>query len=133
MRPKKYHYLIMEKRTDLDFEYFKNRLKKEEALLIEELKSVGRINPDNPKDWEARPEEMSTDAADSNEVADGYEAYGENAGILNKLEPRFNSVRKALKRIEDGTYGFCKVGGEPIEKDRLEANPAASTCKQHME
>jgi len=123
---------MTQKRTDLDFDYFKDKLEKEMVLLIEELKSVGRINPDNPSDWEAKPEEMSTDSADPNEVADAYEAYGENAGVLNKLELRFNSVRKALKRVEDGTYGICKVGGEPIEKDRLEANPAASTCKAHM-
>ncbi|NCO04982.1 MAG: hypothetical protein GW939_02430 [Candidatus Magasanikbacteria bacterium] len=122
----------MEKRTDLDLDYFKSELEKEMVLLIEELKSVGRINPDNAEDWETKPTEMDVLASDSNEVADGYEAYGENAGVLGKLEPRFNNVRKALKNIEEGTYGFCETCNNPIEKDRLEANPSSTTCKAHM-
>lgn len=123
----------MKKRTDLDLPYFKEKLEAEMLLLVEELKSVGRVNPDNPADWETKPVEMDVLASDSNEVADSYEAYDENAGILNKLELRFNSVKKSLKRIEDGTYGICKVCENEIEKDRLEANPAASTCKSHMQ
>jgi len=46
------------KRTDLDVEIYKEKLQAEMNLLIEELKSVGRVNPDNPNDWEAKPEEM---------------------------------------------------------------------------
>ncbi|MCA9353454.1 TraR/DksA C4-type zinc finger protein [Candidatus Nomurabacteria bacterium] len=42
------------------------------------------------------------------------------------------SVEGALKRIENGTYGTCSVCGEKIEEDRLGANPAADTCKAHM-
>ncbi len=122
----------MQKRNDIDFEYFRKKLEEEKTLLIEELKTVGRINPDNPDDWEAKPEKLDV-AADPNETADAYEAYGENAGILNELEIRFNNVKKALQKIEGGSYGFCEVSGEPIESDRLEANPAAATCKKHME
>jgi DnaK suppressor protein len=116
-----------------DLEYFKNKLKEEEELLIEELKTVGRRNPKNPKDWEAKPAQMNTSAADPNEVADGYEAYDENAGVLNELEIRLGNVQKALKRIEGNSYGICEVCGESIDKDRLEANPAASTCRKHMQ
>jgi RNA polymerase-binding transcription factor DksA len=35
-------------------------------------------------------------------------------------------------QIEKGAYGTCKICGEKIEEDRLEANPAAQTCKLHM-
>lgn len=30
---------------------------------------------------------------------------------------------RALERIENGTYGICRVTGEPISKERLEAVP----------
>ncbi|TSC60868.1 MAG: DnaK suppressor protein [Parcubacteria group bacterium Gr01-1014_107] len=119
-------------RENLDLEYFKKKLKEEEELLIEELKTVGRINPNNPEDWEAKPTEINIPAADPNEVADSYEAYDENAGVLNELELRLANVKKALKRIENGSYGTCEVDGETIDKERLEANPAASTCRRHM-
>ena len=37
------------------------------------------------------------------------------------------------KKIEDGSYGTCETGNDhPIEKERLDANPAARTCKAHM-
>ncbi len=49
------------------------------------------------------------------------------------LENRWNEVRAALKKIEAGTYGICEISGEPIEEDRLEVNPAARTCKEHMD
>lgn len=122
----------MQKRNDLDLEHLRQKLEEEKKILIEELESVGRINPDNKDDWEARPAEIIVSSADANEVGDAYEAYRENASILNELEIRFNNVKNALKKIEDGSYGFCKISGEPIERDRLEANPAAETCKEHM-
>ena len=90
-------------------------LKKVEA----ELKTVGRKNPDNPADWEPVPEKMDISPADDNEVADGIEAFEENAGILKQLEIRFNELKDALKRIDDGKYGICEVGGEMIEEERL--------------
>lgn len=103
-------------------------LKKVEA----ELKTVGRKNPDNPADWEPIPDKMDISPADDNEVADSIEAYEENTGILKQLEIRFNELQNALKRIADGKYGICEVGGEVIESERLDANPAAMTCKLHM-
>ena len=113
-------------------EYFKGVLEKELALLQKELASVGRVNPENPKDWEPMPEEHDPKQADENEIADNIEAFEEHTAILKDLEIRFNEVKGALKKIEEGTYGICEVSGEPIEHDRLVANPAARTCKAHI-
>ena len=41
-------------------------------------------------------------------------------------------IDAALEKMEKGTYGICEVCNKPIEEDRLEANPAAKTCKEHM-
>ena len=37
-----------------------------------------------------------------------------------------NKIDAALKRIEDGTYGYCEETGEPISLKRLEARPVAT-------
>ena len=37
-------------------------------------------------------------------------------------------VRKALARIEDGTYGTCERCSQPISDSRLEAMPTANLC-----
>ena len=36
-------------------------------------------------------------------------------------------VERALRRIQDGTYGVSEVSGKPIPKERLEAVPYAAT------
>jgi len=115
-----------------DTEHFKGKLEEELKLLEEELTSIGRINPENPGDWQALPSVMDTSHADENEVADTIEEFEENTGILKQLEIRFNEVKSALEKISNGTYGICEVSGEPIERERLEANPAAKTSIRHM-
>ena len=45
-------------------------------------------------------------------------------------------TERALARIDEGTYGTCESGGEPIGKARLQAFPRAVlcvTCKQREE
>lgn len=119
-------------RMKIDTTYFKKKLETERDTLRRELESIAKRNPDNPKDWEAKGAALDIQQADQNERADAIEEYEINAGMLKNIEVRYNEVKAALKRIEDGTYGVCEVGGEPIESDRLEANPAATTCKAHM-
>ncbi len=116
----------------IDIKHFEDKLKKELVAVEGELKTVGRINPSNPADWEPLPDKMDILKADENEVADSIEAYEENAGILKQLEIRFNEIKNALQKIKDGSYGKCETCGKEIETDRLGANPAARTCKLHM-
>ncbi len=121
---------IMEK--GIDTTYFKKKLEDELATVERELENVGRKNPDNKADWEAEPADFDIDRADPNETADSIEEFEGNTAVLKELEIRYNDIKDALKKIEEDKYGICEVGGEPIEPERLEANPAARTCKAHM-
>ena len=42
-----------------------------------------------------------------------------------------DEVRRARRRIVEGTYGTCEVCGEPIPEGRLEARPWATRCVAH--
>jgi DnaK suppressor protein len=42
-----------------------------------------------------------------------------------------DEVRRARRRIADGTYGTCEVCGETIPEGRLEARPWATRCIAH--
>ena len=42
-------------------------------------------------------------------------------------------INDALKRIEDGTYGYCEETGEPIGIERLEARPVATLSIEAQE
>ncbi len=44
-----------------------------------------------------------------------------------------SKIEAALKRIEDGSYGYCDETGEPIEIKRLEARPVATLSLEAQE
>jgi DnaK suppressor protein len=114
---------------------FKQKLSEELVLVERELKTVGAQNPKNPADWEGKETEMDvmSATADSNEAADKLEEYAQNRAINDQLEIRYNDIKRALDKIAQEQYGVCEIGGEPIEIERLEADPAARTCKAHMQ
>lgn len=118
----------------IDTAKFKKRLEEEKAKLIEELKKVGRINPDNPEDWIPTPPALTEETSDESEMADRVEEFQERTAVEGELEARLRAVLRALKKIEEGTYGICNAGGKPhpIEERRLEANPAARNCLSHL-
>jgi DnaK suppressor protein len=44
-----------------------------------------------------------------------------------------SKIDAALRRIEQGEYGFCEVTGEPISLARLEARPIATMTVEAQE
>lgn len=120
----------------IDTVFFKKKLEEEKKKIESDLEGISRKNPKDPNDFQAiPPEDPDERDADPNEMADNIEDYEENFALNDVLEKRLNEVKSALKRIDDGSYGMCKVGGDPheIEKERLEANPASATCIKHLE
>ena len=80
----------------------------------------------------------SDDEADEQNVrgessASGSREYEDDAQRLDMLEregnlvvrdvARLERVDRALKKIEDGTYGLSDQSGQPIPRERLEAVP----------
>ena len=47
---------------------------------------------------------------------------------LNRQIKLLSKINKAIKRIEDNTYGYCEETGEPIGLKRLIARPIATLC-----
>lgn len=122
----------MAKNETIDISHFKEKLEVEKKLIEGELRSVGRVNPANPKDWEATPSSIDVMPADKTEVAEQMEEFEERGAVEVELENKLGSITRALGKIKSGTYGVCEIGGEPIEIVRLEANPAATTCIKHL-
>lgn len=109
--------------------HFKALLEAERVELESELGNLGhRVEG---TDWMAAPAEQERES-DYVDQADHVEEFESKVGRLEAIETRYQEVLRALARIEDGTYGICLKSGEPIEEDRLEANPAAETCKAMM-
>lgn len=63
------------------------------------------------------------------DIADRASSEAERALELRARDRQRKLVSKidsALRRIEDGTYGFCEDTGEPIDLKRLDARPIAT-------
>jgi RNA polymerase-binding protein DksA len=58
------------------------------------------------------------------EMEDDASLEGQGALVAKEIA----SVKRALARIEDGTYGECVRCGEGIAPARLEARPEAALC-----
>jgi DnaK suppressor protein len=94
--------------------------------------------------WRAELVEESKQTIDNlrEEVRDvGDEAERATRETENSLELRtrdryrklIGKIDKAMRRIEDGEYGFCEDTGEEIGLERLEARPIATLCLDAQE
>ena len=76
-------------------------------------------------------EETDINAGSSGEARE-YEEEGQRLAILDNDGDliahdmaRVALIDRALQKIEEGTYGFSDMSGDPIPTDRLEAAPDA--------
>ena len=70
------------------------------------------------------------------DVADRASAETDRALELRARDRQRKLISKidaALRRIEDGTYGYCEVTGEPISLRRLDARPIATLSLEAQE
>ncbi|MBI2630826.1 TraR/DksA C4-type zinc finger protein [Candidatus Nomurabacteria bacterium] len=116
----------------MDKKKIKEKLEKERDVLLAEMKDMGKLNMETGE-WEATPEEQTFPESDQNDMADRFEDFEERSSMIRTLEPRLTNILKALKSLNNDSFGTCKVCKKDIEMARLEANPAARTCKKHLE
>ena len=116
----------------LDKKKIKEKLEKERDILLEQMKDMGKLNPETGE-WEATPEERDSRESDQNDMADRFEDFEERSSMIRDLGARLNNILSALKRITRETFGRCEVCKKDIENARMDANPAARTCKKHLE
>lgn len=81
------------------------------------------------KEIEEEIEKLKT--SDEFEASDVSEQFEEKQEFHIKKEiliEKLKNIEKALKKIEEGTYGICSVCKEEIPLGRLKINPFTETC-----
>ena len=68
----------------------------------------------------------NSSSADIVDQASSYTEKNVEMRAINRQIKLISKIAAALKRIEDGTYGYCKETGEPIGLKRLMARPVAT-------
>ncbi len=67
-------------------------------------------------------------SADIVDQASSYTEKNVELRAINRQIKLISKIDSALKRIQDGSYGFCEETGEPIGLKRLIARPVATLC-----
>jgi len=116
----------------LDKKKIKEKLEKERDILLEELRDMGKLNPQTGE-WQATPQEQDSPESDQNDLADRFEDFEAKSSMIKALEPRLNNILRAIKELARESFGKCEICKKDIEEDRLDVNPAARTCKKHLE
>ena len=67
-------------------------------------------------------------SADIVDQASSYTEKNVEMKAINRQIKLISKIEQAIKKIENGTYGFCEETGEPIGIKRLIARPVATLC-----
>ena len=69
--------------------------------------------------------QRTSDALEQEDDAQGLDALEREDNLVGRSLDRLQRVNRALKKIEEGTYGLSDESGKPIPRERLEALPDA--------
>jgi DnaK suppressor protein len=69
--------------------------------------------------------DRTSGAMESEEDAQELDALERDGHLVVRDVERLERIDRALKKIEEGTYGLSDRSGEPIPRERLEAVPEA--------
>ena len=98
--------------------YFKNKL-------TEWKKDLVRTN--NEALYNSSLDDNST-SADIVDQASSYTEKNVEMRAINRQIKLISKIDLAIKKIQEGTYGFCDETAEPIGLKRLMARPIANLC-----
>ena len=78
----------------------------------------------------------SADNSSSSDIVDQASSYTDKTvemKALNRSRKLIEKIDQALRRIKDGTYGYCEETSEPIGLKRLIARPVATLSIEAQE
>lgn len=102
--------------------YFKHQLEKWKQEIVDESKETLAHLQDGP-----------IQEADLNDRASSETDWGLELRTRDRQRKLTSKIDSALRRIEEGEYGYCQVTGEPISLERLKARPIATMTVEAQE
>ena len=103
-------------------EYFRQKLLAWKADIFEQNKdTMAYLQEENV----SYPDPVDTAAANADRQLE--------LRTRDRLRKLINQIDKALRRIEEGTYGYCQETGDEISLKRLEVRPTAKLSLEAQE
>jgi DnaK suppressor protein len=104
----------------MDNEQARTRLLAERAEVESLLRDTERAGQEDRE-----TEDDVAETGDIEDAAASLTAEAQDDSIAETLRERLGALDRALRRLDDGTYGRSVRSGVPIPEERLEADPAA--------
>lgn len=102
--------------------YFRAKLETWRAsILANSTEALNHLSQDHSTDID-----LNDRASSETDRALELRTHDRARKLLSKIE-------QALRKIDDGSYGYCEVTGEPISLKRLEARPVATLSIEAQE
>lgn len=108
--------------SDMQLEYFRQKLLSWKKSLIGQSKDTlddlkqGGLN---------QPDQIDRASLESDKALE--------LRTRDRARKLISKIDEALKRIEDGSYGYCEETGDPIGLERLEVRPVATLSIEAQE
>ncbi|AUN93646.1 RNA polymerase-binding protein DksA [Pseudazoarcus pumilus] len=107
--------------SDAQLEYFRALLEAERETLLDSARETTQHLQENEV------------AADWTDRATVEEEHALELRVRDRERKLMKKIEQALRRIDDGSYGWCEETGEPIGIPRLLARPAATLSLEAQE
>ena len=102
--------------------YFRGKLQAwKDAILRESQETLSQLQLDSLRE------------ADLTDRASSETDWSIELRTRDRQRKLVSKIEAAMRRIEDGEYGYCEVTGEPISLARLEARPIATMTVEAQE
>jgi DnaK suppressor protein len=102
--------------------YFRQKLYDwKDAILRESLGTLSQLQIDSLRE------------PDLNDRASSETDWSIELRTRDRQRKLVSKIDAALRRLEEGEYGYCEVTGEPISLQRLEARPIATMTVEAQE
>jgi len=102
--------------------YFRNKLLRwKEAILIEAQGTLSQLQTESLRE------------ADLTDRASSETDWSIELRTRDRQRKLISKIDAAIRRIDEGEYGYCEVTGEPISLARLEARPVATMTIEAQE
>jgi RNA polymerase-binding transcription factor len=89
------------------------------------------VDADQPPVQDADQRHDQEEAELGTDTAGTLERQSE-LSMLDRIEAELADVERALRRLDEGTYGTCEACGRSIEDSLLEASPQKRFCPEHQ-
>ncbi|MBD3344650.1 MAG: TraR/DksA family transcriptional regulator [Chitinivibrionales bacterium] len=122
---------MKKKYSKKELDHFKKKLTQEKQKVLEEVGELSQSNLKNSiSDQSGENSRYSYHLGDVASLSYDREF---SMGLAERQQKYLEQIDEALERIEEGTYGICKVTGELIPLERLEEVPVAKYSVQGKE